>query len=268
MDIVELRDRLKKQIPFVPEMAIVLGSGFGVLAECPEAQQGCVIPFAELPGFPAQTTEGHAGRMVFCEIEGRKVLLQAGRFHFYEGHTMALLTAPMRLYGRLGIPMVLLTNAAGAINPDFQVGELMAITDHINLMGANPLCGPNQPPGPRFPDLSETYDAKLVAAWQQAAHQTGQRLREGVYLAISGPSYETPAEIRAFRTLGADAVGMSTVPEAIVARHEGMRVAAISCLTNMAAGISAQPLTHNAILDAGKAATAKFELLLRAFLKL
>nr|WP_320132848.1 purine-nucleoside phosphorylase [uncultured Holophaga sp.] len=259
---------LRERIPFIPELAVVLGSGLGPLAECEEARRGVSIAFTELPGFPRQTVEGHAGRMVFCELEGRRVVLQAGRFHCYEGHPIDLVTAPMRLYGRLGVPGVLLTNAAGAVNPAFAVGELMVLNDHINLMGLNPLCGPNVPPGPRFPDMTGAYDPTLVARLHQAAAATDQSLREGVYLAVTGPSYETPAEIRAFRTLGADAVGMSTVPEVLVARHEGMRVAAISCLCNMAAGILSSPLSHAEVLEAGRTAAARFEALVRAYLRL
>ncbi len=258
---------LKTRLPFVPELAIVLGSGLGSLAESPEAKAGTTVAFTDLPGFPAPTVAGHGGKLLFCEFEGRKVVLQAGRFHFYEGHSMALVTAPMRIYGRLGVKAVLLTNAAGALNPAFGVGELMALTDHINLFGTNPLIGPNVGPGPRFPDMTAVYDPVLRAQLQAGARHLGQTLREGVYLGLTGPSYETPAEIRAFRALGADAVGMSTVPEAIVARQEGLRVAGISCLCNMAAGLLPQPLTHQEVLEAGAAAAGRFEALVRAFVR-
>jgi len=265
MDLNRAFEALKPRAPFVPEIAIVLGSGLGALAHCPAAQAGVSIPFTEIPGFPTQTVQGHAGKLVFCELEGRKVVLQAGRFHFYEGHPMSLCTAPMRLYGRLGVKNVLLTNAAGAVNLGYQVGELMVLSDHINLQGTNPLIGPNLEPGPRFVDMTEPYDKDLRRQLHTAAASLGQRLQEGVYLAVTGPSFETPAEIRAFRTMGADAVGMSTVPETIVARHEGMRVAGISCLCNMAAGILPQPLTHAEVLEAGDAAAASFEALIRRF---
>ncbi len=258
---------LKTRMPFVPELAIVLGSGLGALADSPEARTGAAVPFTDLPGFPAPTVAGHGGRLVFCEFEGRKVVLQAGRFHFYEGHPMSLVTAPMRIYGRLGVKAVLLTNAAGALNPAFGVGELMALTDHINLFGTNPLIGPNVEPGPRFPDMTAVYDPAFLRRLRTCATALGQSLREGVYLGLTGPSYETPAEIRAFRVMGADAVGMSTVPEALVARHEGMRVAGISCLCNMAAGILPQPLTHREVLEAGAAAADRFEALVRAFVR-
>jgi purine-nucleoside phosphorylase len=258
---------LKAKIPSVPELAIVLGSGLGALAESPEAKAGLTIPFTDLPGFPAPTVAGHGGKLVFCVFEGRKVVLQAGRFHFYEGHPMSLVVSPMRIYGRLGVKAVLLTNAAGALNPGFGVGDLMALTDHINLFGTNPLIGPNVEPGQRFPDMTAIYDPAFRARLHACARQSGQTLREGVYLGLTGPSYETPAEIRAFRMMGADAVGMSTVPEAIVARQEGLRVAGISCLCNMAAGILPQALTHQEVLEAGAAAAGRFESLVRAFVR-
>jgi len=257
---------LQAQSPWVPDLAIVLGSGLGGLAHCPEAKAGTCIPFTALPGFPSQTVQGHGGQLIFCELEGRRVLLQAGRFHFYEGNPMPLVTAPMRLYGRLGVKAVLHTNAAGAINAGFGVGDLMLITDHINLQGTNPLMGANVEPGQRFPDMSQAYDLGLQEQLRRAAAAAGQTLQEGVYLAVTGPSFETPAEIRAFRALGADAVGMSTVPEVIVARHEGLKVAGVSCLCNMAAGILPQPLTHKEVLEAGAAAAARFEALVRGFL--
>jgi len=266
MDLVAALARLQARAPFQPELAIVLGSGLGALADCPEAAAGQAVSFAEL-GFPAPTVPGHQGRMLFCELEGRRVVLQAGRIHGYEGHPMALVTASMRLYGRLGVPTVVHTNAAGAIHPGFRVGQLMLLTDHINLMGGNPLTGPNVEPGPRFPDMTAAYDPDLRRQLHAAGAALGQTLQEGVYLGVPGPSFETPAEIRAFRTLGADAVGMSTVPEVIVARHEGLRVAGISCLCNMAAGMLAQPLSHLEVLEAGAAAAGRFEALIRAFVR-
>jgi len=267
MELQPALETLRTRAPFVPELAIVLGSGLGQLAHCPEAEEGVSLPFRELPGFPDQTVLGHSGRIIFCELEGRKVLLQAGRFHFYEGHPMALVTAPMRLYGRLGVKAVVHTNAAGAVNAAFRVGDLMVLTDHINLQGTNPLMGPNVEPGLRFIDVSEAYDRGLRRQLFAAAAITGQALREGVYLAVTGPSFETPAEIRAFRALGADAVGMSTVPEVLVARHEGMKFAGVSCLCNMAAGILDQPLTHQEVLEAGAAAASRFEALVRVFVR-
>jgi len=266
MELQSALEALRKRAPFVPEVALVLGSGLGVLAEGPDAARGVAVPFTDL-GFPGQTVQGHQGRLVFCELEGRKVVLQAGRFHFYEGHPMGLVTAPMRLHAGLGVKAVVHTNAAGAINPAFQVGQLMLITDHINFMGANPLVGPNRGTGPRFPDLCAAYDPGLSGQFAAAAQALGQTLQQGVYLAVSGPSYETPAEIRAFRALGADAVGMSTVPEVIVARQEGMKVAGLSCLCNMAAGMLPEALTHAEVLAAGAGAGVAFERLIRAFLR-
>jgi purine-nucleoside phosphorylase len=257
---------VQDRAPFTPELAIVLGSGLGALAGCPEAVAGVSLAFTEL-GFPAQTVLGHQGRLLFCELEGRRVVLQAGRFHGYEGHPPTLVTASMRLFGRMGVRAVVHTNAAGAINSGFRVGQLMLLTDHINLMGSNPLTGPNVEPGPRFPDMTAAYDPDLRRQLHAAGAALGQTLQEGVYVGVPGPSFETPAEIRAFRTLGADAVGMSTVPEVIVARHEGLRVAGISCLCNMAAGMLAQPLSHQEVLEAGAAAAGRFEALIRAFVR-
>jgi purine-nucleoside phosphorylase len=258
---------LKSKAPFVPDLAIVLGSGLGALAEGTEAKSGVAMPFTDLPEFPAQTVAGHGGKLVFCELEGRRVVLQAGRFHYYEGHAMPIVTAPMRLYGRLGVKAVLHTNAAGALNKAHAVGDLMAITDHINFTGTNPLIGSNIAPGPRFPDMTQAYDESLRKQLHTAAHALGQKLQDGIYIGVSGPCYESPAEIRAFRAWGADAVGMSTVPEVIVARHEGMRVAGISCLCNMGAGMLPQPLTHEEVLAAGAAAAHKFEALVRRFVR-
>jgi purine-nucleoside phosphorylase len=265
MDIGPALDALRGKVPFVPELAIVLGSGLGGLAHCLEAAAGVAVDFCSLPGFPEQTVEGHSGRLIFCELEKRKVVLQAGRFHYYEGHPMSLVTAPMRLYGRLGVGAVLLTNAAGALNPDLRVGSLMVIRDHINLQGANPLLGPNVEPGPRFPDVSFLYDPKLRRQLADAGGRSGVGLCEGVYVAVTGPSFETPAEVMAFRTLGGDAVGMSTAPEAIVARHEGMSVAGVSCICNMGAGVADKALCHQDVLDISKAVGEAFEQVVREF---
>lgn len=266
MDLSSATERLKAAAPFVPELAVVLGSGLGALAESAEAKAGVALPFENL-GFPTQTVVGHGGRIVFCELEGRKVALQAGRFHFYEGHPLSVVTAPMRLYAALGVKAVLHTNAAGALNPAHSVGDLMVISDHLNFTGTNPLLGPNIGSGPRFPDMSAAYDPALRTQLHGAAKAVGQSLQEGVYLGVLGPSYETPAEIRAFRAWGADAVGMSTVPEVIVARHAGLRVAGVSCLCNMAAGILPEPLTHEEVLEAGRASAGRFEALVRRFVR-
>jgi purine-nucleoside phosphorylase len=267
MDIEPALAQLELKAPFVPELAIVLGSGLGLLANCPEAKAGTAIHFKHLPGFPEQSVPGHSGKIIFCELEKKKVVLQAGRFHYYEGHPMPLVTAPMRLYGRLGARAVLLTNAAGALNPDIQPGSLMAIKDQINLQGANPLLGPNIGPGPRFPDMTSLYDLSLRQQLLAAGDKCNQKLAEGVYVAVTGPSFETPAEVKAFRLLGGDAVGMSTAPEAIVARHEGMLVAGVSCISNLGAGISDKPLSHQEVLDLSKTAGPAFERVVREFVK-
>jgi purine-nucleoside phosphorylase len=267
MDIKPALDALKQQIPFIPELAIVLGSGLGTLADCPEAKSGTTIHFKHLPGFPDQSVLGHSGKLIFCELEKKKVVLQSGRFHYYEGHPMPLVTAPMRLYGLLGVKAVLLTNAAGALNPDSQAGSLMVIKDQINLQGTNPLIGPNIGQGPRFPDMTTLYDLQLRQQLLRAGSSCGLDLAEGVYVAVTGPSFETPAEVRAFRLLGGDAVGMSTAPEAIVARHEGMLVAGISCISNMGAGISDKALTHQEVLDLSKTVGTVFEHVIREFVR-
>ena len=266
MNLESALETLRERAPFVPELALVLGSGLGALADCAEAREGLSIPFTDL-GFPVQTVQGHQGKLIFCRMEGRNIVLQAGRFHFYEGNPMALVTAPMRLHARLGVKAVVHTNAAGAVNPAFKVGQLMVLTDHINFMGTNPLIGPNEGTGPRFPDMTAAYDPGLSRQILEAAGALGQTVQQGVYLAVTGPSYESPAEIRAFRAMGADAVGMSTVPEVIVARQEGMKAAGISCLCNMAAGMLPEPLTHKEVLEAGASAAKDFEALVRAFLR-
>jgi purine-nucleoside phosphorylase len=267
MDLESALSALKDRAPFAPELAIVLGSGLGALADSPEARSGVQVPFTDLPGFPAQGVAGHSGKLIFCEMEGRRLVLQAGRFHFYEGHPLSVVTASMRLFKRLGSQAVLHTNAAGAINHLFKVGELMVISDHLNFTGTNPCIGPNVPPGPRFHDMTVAYDKGLRQQLHAAAAASGQRLQEGVYVAVTGPCYETPAEIRAFRILGADAVGMSTVPEVIVARHEGLKAAGISCLCNMGAGMLPEALTHEEVLAAGAAAAKGFEALVRRFVR-
>jgi len=267
MDIQPALDILRQKIPFVPELAVVLGSGLGPLADCPEAGEGTLINFHDLPGFPDQSVLGHSGKMFFCEFENRKVVLQAGRFHYYEGHPMSLVTAPMRLYGRMGVKAVLLTNAAGALDPNIKVGSFMVIKDHINLQGTNPLIGPNVEPGQRFPDMSFLYDQRLRRQLLSIGGGHEGKLFEGVYVAVTGPSFETPAEIRAFHLLGGDAVGMSTAPEAITARHEGMLVAGISCICNMGAGIQAKVLTHQEVLDISKTIGKSFEQVIREFVR-
>lgn len=232
----------------VPRVAIVLGSGLGAFGE--SLQQTTTIPYEQIPHWPASNVVGHAGKLVAGACRGRRVLALSGRAHFYEGHSMGTVTFATRVLGLLGVKTLIVTNAAGGINLKFGQGALMLMDDHINLLGTNPLIGPNDDRfGRRFPDMSEVYSRRLRGLAEQAARAEGMTLEHGVYIAVTGPSYETPAEIRAFRVLGADAVGMSTVPEAIVARHMGLEVLGISCISNMAAGILPQPLTEEEVIE-------------------
>lgn len=225
-----------------PRVGLVLGSGLGGFAQ--ELSERVLIPYAEIPEMPVPLVLGHAGNLCSGRVAGIPVVCLQGRSHIYEGHTPARAVFGVRVLAELGCSTVLLTNAAGGIHASFEPGDLMLITDHLNLLGANPLCGPNYGKGPRFPDLSQAYDPGLLQAARAAARDMSLTLREGVYAAMLGPSYETPAEIRMLRALGADAVGMSTVPEVIALRQLGVRVGAMSCITNLAAGISARPLDH------------------------
>ena len=253
--------------PDASPVAIVLGSGLGALAD--ELKQPHALSFAELPGFPRATVQGHKGRLVFGRLGETPVLALQGRLHGYEGHDAATVAFPARVLSALGARALVVTNAAGGVNASFAPGDLMRITDHINLTGRNPLMGPNEDAlGPRFPDVSRAYDPRLAEALEQAARKLGQTLRAGVYLQMNGPSYETPAEVSMARTLGADAVGMSTVPEVIVAAHMGLPVCGISCITNLAAGISQHALTHAEVIEVAKAVEGKFLDLLRAFVPL
>jgi purine-nucleoside phosphorylase len=232
------------------DVAIVLGSGLGGLADTLGRPDSC--PYDAIPGWPRADAPGHAGRLVAGTLAGRRVLLLSGRAHVYEGHSFAGVVFPIRAVARLGVRTLVLTNAAGGISPHLQPGVLMAIDDHLNLMGGSPLQGPNEDRwGPRFPDMSEVYSARLRRLADEAARDLGLPLAHGVYLAVAGPSYETPAEIRAFRALGADAVGMSTVPEAIAARHLGLEVLGLSSITNVAAGLSSRAIDAAEVLDTG-----------------
>lgn len=240
-----------------PRLGIVLGSGLGAVAEAVE--DAAVVPYAEIPHFPQSTVEGHSGRMVAGQLGGTAVIVMQGRVHYYEGYTPAQVTFPMRVLGALGMQAVVLTNAAGGIQEGYSIGQLVALADHINFMGWNPLTGPNEPrfacipgAGLRFFDMTEAYSKRLRRLARAAAKVEGIEIVEGVYLATPGPSFETPAEIRAFRTLGATLVGMSTVPETIVARHMGVEVLGISCVTNVAAGLSDKQLSHAEVFDAGR----------------
>ena len=240
-----------------PRIGIVLGSGLGAVAEAVESP--IFVPYGEIPHFPQSTVEGHSGRIVAGLLGGVPVVVMQGRVHYYEGYTPQQVTFPMRVLGRLGVETAILTNAAGGINSNYQIGQLVLLADHINMLGFNPLIGPNEArfgdgkkTGLRFFDMTEAYSVEMRTLAQRAAKSEGFTMHEGVYLATSGPSFETPAEIRAFRALGADLVGMSTVPETIVARHMGIRVLGISCVTNLAAGISATQLSHQEVFETGK----------------
>ena len=248
--------------PQRPVIGLILGSGLGDYAD--SFRNKTVIPFEELPHFPRSTVSGHAGNLVLGEAEGVPVVAMQGRVHFYEGYSMAEVTYPARVLGALGVRQLIVTNAAGGINVSYEPGDLMLITDHINLMGTNPLIGQNIGElGPRFPDMSEAYDTRMRATASRVADEREILLRQGIYLGLAGPSYETPAEIRMFRSLGADAVGMSTVPEVIVANHMGIRVLGISCITNMAAGILTRKLSHQEVMDTTEQVREKFISLLR-----
>src|SRR5229473_385802 len=242
--------------------AIVLGSGLGAFAEA--LTDATAIPYGEIPGFARSTVEGHAGRLVIGKAGGTILAAMQGRFHFYEGYSLEEVTFPIRVLKLLGVRTLVLTNAAGALNTEFAPGSLMVISDHINLLGANPLTGPNDDRfGPRFPDLTSVYAPELQNMVIEEARAMGTEMRRGIYAALSGPSYETPAEIHMVRTLGADAVGMSTVPEAIVARHMDMRVIGISCITNLAAGVSDRPVDHSQVIATGERVREQFTELLR-----
>ncbi len=249
-----------------PRIGLVLSAGFGAFAK--DLAGATRIPFGQIPHFPLPKVAGHAGELVFGRCQGTPLAVLSGRAHFYEGHTLEQVVLPVRTLGRLGVKSLILTNAAGAVNVNYKPGDLMIIEDHINLMGVNPLVGPNEDAlGPRFPDMSEAYDAALRAVAEKACWKVGVQSRKGVYLAVSGPSYETPAEIRMARSLGADAIGMSTVPETIAARHMGLRVLGLSCLTNMAAGVVKKKLDHREVLEVAARAQSALTDVLAAIVK-
>jgi purine-nucleoside phosphorylase len=236
-----------------PRVAVVLGSGLGGIAGA--VQNGVDIPYSEIPHFASSTVQGHAGKLIIGLCGGVDVVFMNGRIHFYEGFSMEAVTLPVRVFSLMGIRSLILTNAAGGTAPHLLPGSLMAVTDHINMMGENPLRGPNDDRfGPRFPDMTGVYTPAYVEAAHEIAREIGVVLFEGVYMAVHGPTYETPAEIRLMRKLGADAVGMSTVPEATVARHCGMNVLAISCITNVAAGLTSAEINHSEVMNVGERA--------------
>lgn len=243
----DAREYLQEKIPESPQLGIILGSGLGSLAEL--LQDQIVISYKEIPHFPISTVPGHSGKLVVGSLFGKRIMVFSGRFHYYEGYEMHEVTFPIRVMKDMGLKGLIVTNAAGGINIDYCPGDLVVISDHINLMGSNPLRGANiSRQGTRFPDLSEAYNAEWRRIALEIMEEQGMKPKRGVYAAVSGPSYETPAEIRYLRTIGADLVGMSTVPEVIVANHAGIKVLGISCVTNMAAGILAQKLEHTEVI--------------------
>lgn len=265
----EAADAIRAQTSYKPRVGLILGSGLNSLAD--SVQNADVIPFSDLPNWPVSTVHGHAGRLVIGELEGQPVFVMQGRVHYYEGYSMSQITLPVRVMLRLGLEMMFVTNAAGGINPDFEPGDVMLITDNLNFVGmagANPLMGPNiDELGPRFPDMSQSYDPDLMATARSVSTDEKIPLREGVYCALSGPSFESPADLRFLRTVGADAVGMSTAPEVIVARHGGMRVLGLSGISNKANLDGSTITTHEEVIEAGKVITPKIETIIRGVLR-
>ena len=262
-------DAVRAKTSYKPRVGMILGSGLNGLAD--SVQNADFIPYADLPNWPVSTVHGHAGRLVIGELEGQPALVMQGRTHFYEGYSMSQITLPVRVMLRLGIEIMIVTNAAGGINPEFVPGDVMLITDNLNLVGmagANPLMGPNiDELGPRFPDMSRSYDPDLMAAARKVASENEMTIREGVYVGLSGPSFETPADLRFLRMAGADAVGMSTVPEVIVARHGGMRVLGFSGISNKANLDGSTITTHEEVIEAGRVITPKIETIVRSVLR-
>ena len=264
--IAALVDGVRRRTDVVPEVGIVLGSGLGGLAD--DLEDAVAIPFAELPGWPEATAPGHVGRLLLGRLGGRAVVMLQGRFHLYEGNDPGLVVQPMLLFRALGARVVVLTNAAGGLDPSFGPGTLMIMRDHINLTGRNPLIGPNADElGPRFPDMTEAWSPRLRAGLHAAAATEGVEMREGIYVGLTGPTYETPAEVRMLAALGGDAVGMSTVLECIAARWVGLEVCGVSLVTNAGAGYSGAPLTHEEVLEAGASAGPRLALVIRRFIE-
>lgn len=264
----EIAEKVRKQIKIQPQVGMILGSGLNGLAD--SVQKPVFIPYSDLPNFPISTVHGHVGRFVIGELEGKPVMVMQGRIHYYEGYTMGQITLPVRVMQRLGIPSLFVTNAAGGVHPDFAPGDVMLITDQLNLMGMsglNPLMGPNLDEiGPRFPDMSMAYDREYFDLARKVARENGIKLQEGVYAGLSGPSFESPADLRFLRLAGADAVGMSTVPEVIIARHGGMRVLGLSGISNKANLDGSTITTHEEVIEAGKIITPKIEKIVRGVL--
>lgn len=265
----QVSDVVRAKINVKPRVGIILGSGLNDLAA--SVKDAITFPYGDLPHWPVSTVEGHVGRLVIGELEGKPVFVMQGRIHFYEGYSMGQVTLPVRVMQRLGLNMMIVTNAAGGVNPDFVPGDVMLITDNLNLMGMsglNPLMGPNLDEiGPRFPDMSRAYDKELSTIARKVAAEHDISLREGVYCGLSGPSFESPADLRFLRLAGADAVGMSTVPEVIVARHGGLRVLGLSGISNKANLDGSTVTTHQEVIEAGKIITPKMETIIRGVLK-
>lgn len=257
----EASEYLKSRGVEEPEVALILGSGLGELAD--EAEDKVEIPYEDIPSFPVSTVPGHAGQLVYGTLGGKRVIAMQGRFHFYEGYSMKEVTFPVRVMKNLGVHSLLVTNAAGGVNESFIPGDLMIINDHINMVGSNPLLGPNEDElGERFVDMSNAYDRDYQRVIKDVAEKQNVNIKEGVYFGLSGPTYETPAEIRMIRTLGGDAVGMSTVAEVIAARHSGLKVAGISCITNLAAGMQ-ETLTHKEVVETTSRVKDQFKKLVK-----
>lgn len=260
--IVETKDFIESQISIKPEIGMILGSGLGPVADEIEAEK--ILDYREIPHFPTSTVIGHRGKLVLGKLAGKYVVAMQGRFHYYEGYSMEVITFPVRVIQLLGVKKLVITNAAGGLSKDFSVGDLMLINDHINFFGDNPLIGPNDERlGERFPDMTYAYDPELREKAKKIAQGKDIGLQEGVYMGVSGPTYETPAEIKMADTLGADAVGMSTVPEVIVANHGGIKVLGISCITNAAAGLAGKALDHKEVIEVTEKVSEKFSSLVK-----
>lgn len=264
--IMEACEFIKTRIKDIPEIGLILGSGLGSLAD--EVENRVEIKYSEIPNFPVSTVAGHVGQFVYGTLEGKKVIMMQGRFHYYEGYDIKTVTLPVRVLKMLGIDKLIVTNAAGGVNIDFKPGDLMIITDSINYSGANPLIGKNlEEFGPRFPDMSSPFNKELINIALTSAREENVHVVQGTYFMFSGPNYETPAEIRMVSILGGDSVGMSTVPEVIVANHSGIKVLGISCITNMAAGILNQPLNHEEVIETSNRVKDNFKKLVRGIVK-
>lgn len=261
----EASSKIKEQISVQPEVGLILGSGLGILAD--EIEEAVRIDYSNIPHFPTSTVEGHAGKLIVGKLNGKSVVAMQGRFHYYEGYSMQQVTFPVRVMKELGVKTIVVTNACGGMNPDFEAGDLMIITDHLNMTGDNPLIGPNENElGPRFPDMSRAYTPELVDTAKKVAQRIGIKIQQGIYAGVTGPAYSTPAELIMLRNLGADTIGMSTVPEVIVASHMNMKVLGISCVTDMAIGEELEPLTHEQVMKVANRTKPKFIHLIKEFL--